>query len=86
MSTIGEFWGRVNAALIEYDESGYARDVGYFKIVAHGREYRSVGPDEYGKFLWVCWEPWEVVGHFSQLSDPDGSIEWVPLAAQSGGG
>jgi len=81
------FWDEVNRFLVEYDVDLVVRDGrgtahvrnlvvnGYIKIVAHGIEYRSF-PLEH-TVAWVSWKPYRIIGHFSQLTDPNATVEWV---------
>jgi len=78
------FWDTVNRALHEHDYMVQTPDGsvhhlvidGYLQITARGVVYRSI-PREHTT-TWVAWEPYEIVGHFSQLTDPNATIEWVP--------
>ena len=79
------FWDTVGRAI--YEQDFYVSELGkgsvsnlivggYLKIVAHGVEYRSVAVED--RVAWVTWEAYEIVGHFSKLTDPNATIEWVP--------
>ena len=68
------FWNRVNKMMIV---EGHDLRNGYFEIKAHNIIYRSVFDDIHGGTIWVSWEPFKVINHFSYLSDPEGTIKWV---------
>lgn len=50
---------------------------GYLEIKAHGIVYRSVPSGDHGEVSWVSWEPYEIISHFSMLTDPKATIQWV---------
>jgi len=73
------FWDRVGEKMVKYDDDLCSHNgvvKGYLEIKSNGITYRSLPPDEYGVIIWVSWEPFCVIYHFSTLSDPDGTIEW----------
>ena len=69
-----DFWDRVGGMTLKYEDR---HDHGYLEIKADNITYRSIPPDEYGVVLWVSWEPFKVIYHFSTLTDPRGTIKWV---------
>lgn len=88
------FWNKVNEMLKKHDHMIYIEDIdkegrsyeakvhnlvlnGYLRIRAHGIEYRSI-PGEHG-IMWISWEPYRILSHFSSLDDPKGTIEYVPI-------
>ena len=53
---------------------------GYLEIEARGIIWRSVPADVSDRHMnvkWVSWEPFEIIGHFSTLTDPHATIKWV---------
>jgi len=70
------FWGRVGEMLLKHDQD-LCKDNGYLEIEADGVIYRSLPMDDHGCIFWVAWDPYHVIYHFSNLSDPGGTIKWV---------
>jgi len=76
------FWKEVNDLLAEKDvmietSTGKVNKLlylGYIEIEANNLIFRSI-PDEHG-IMWVCWEPFHVLGHFSQISDECATVKW----------
>ena len=74
------FWDRVNKMVFKYEDQ-YKK--GYLEIKSHDIIYRSLPPDDHGIIIWVSWEPFKVMGHFSYLTDPEGTIKWVKMETQT---
>ena len=98
MNEMLSFWNKVNKALFNYDtilvvedESGRFRISnlcygGYLRILAHEVEYRSLPVGHHGEIHWISWEPYFRVTHFSHFTDPNATIEWVPIPPVPAGG
>ena len=75
------FWDSVSKMILKYDNDLFGWDLdhkkGYLEIESNGITYRSLPPDDHGVIVWVSWTPFEIMGHFSYLSDPEGIIKWV---------
>jgi hemerythrin len=62
----------MNDLLCEHD---VMVEIGYIEISAHNRIYRSI-PKEHG-MSWVCWEPYHILEHFSEIDDPKATAKYV---------
>jgi len=81
MPDMKPFWRIVGAAAIKYSDPIFDSE-GYLRIVAHGVEYRSLPDATHGIVEWISWEPYEKMAHFSTLTDPDATVEWVSAIPQ----
>jgi hypothetical protein len=66
---MASFWKAVGEVLEKVD---FSKE--YLEIEANGLVYRSIPPDEYNHIIWVCWEPFGVVHHFSVLKDAGAKV------------
>lgn len=76
MPDVHPFWDIVRATMDKYERPLFNFE-GYLQIVAHGVEYRSIPESDHGSVAWVSWEPFKTIPHYSFLTDPDATIEWV---------
>jgi len=78
------FWKEVNDLLganhvsVETPASGMINKImnkGYIEIYTNDLIYRSV-PVEHG-IMWLCWDPFHALGHFSQITDENAVVKWI---------
>lgn len=79
-----EFWKKVNALLEKHqDEIIFSGDEpdregrGYLQIEANGKIYKSIEVGDHGEVVWVCWEPFYILGHFAGIKDTEATVKWV---------
>ena len=69
-------WIKDNEILVEkgMDLNPFAES-GYIEIWCDGRCYRSVSTDHH-PIWWVCWEPYQVLFHFSSIEGKDYDVQF----------
>jgi len=74
VNKMNTFWRAVGRAVNQYGD--LIGKEGYLEIIADGILYRSLPPDHHGTIVWISWEPFKRLSHFSALSDPDATVRW----------
>lgn len=72
--SVQHFWDTASTLVNKYEYS-IQSEIGYLEIKANGVIYRSMFKDR--NIHWICWEPFEILSHFSCLDDPCATIHWV---------
>jgi hypothetical protein len=70
-----EYWDATNKIFEEHEHDINSED-GYIEITTTNKTYRSI-PTEF-TMMWVSWEPYEVVGHFSRIENVT-KVKWIEI-------